>query len=42
MHSPNGGRLKTRTWARHGTDNQRIVTTYTDGFDDGIQTTNIK
>ena len=30
-----GGRLKTRTWARTGTGGQRIVTTYTYGFDDG-------
>src|SRR5437899_7603646 len=30
-----GGRLKTRTWARTGTGGNRIVTTYTYGFDDG-------
>ena len=29
-----GGRLKTRTWARIGTSSQRIVTTYSYGFDD--------
>lgn len=32
-----GGRLKTRKWARIGTNGQRILTTYTYGFDnDGI------
>jgi RHS repeat-associated protein len=29
------GRLKTRTWARTGTDGNRIVTTYSYGIDDG-------
>lgn len=31
-----GGRLQTRTWARTGTGAQRIITTYTYGFNDGI------
>ncbi len=31
-----GGRLNTRTWARTGTGGQRIVTTYSYGFDDGV------
>ncbi len=31
-----GGRLKTRTWARTGTSSQRITTTYSYGFDDGV------
>src|SRR5207249_9310306 len=31
-----GGRLKSRTWARTGTGGQRILTTYSYGFDDGL------
>ena len=30
-----GGRMKTRQWARIGTGSQRILTTYSYGFDDG-------
>jgi RHS repeat-associated protein len=30
-----GGRLKARSWARLGTDNNPLVTTYTYGFNDG-------
>jgi RHS repeat-associated protein len=32
-----GGRLNTRLWARTGTGGQRILTTYTYGFNDGLQ-----
>lgn len=32
-----GGRLKTRSWARVGTGAQRVLTTYTYGFDDAVQ-----
>ena len=31
-----GGRMKTRQWARIGTGSQRILTTYSYGFDDGL------
>jgi RHS repeat-associated protein len=31
-----GGRLKTRTWARTGTGGNRILTTYTYGFNDTV------